>query len=603
MIRVHDAYGRELFISREEWRKNVLPGTIQPNWNNPDELYDVILGALNDGFRSDVIDAAQQLYKIDHEPVRGACIWGIVLMEEGRLDEAEKVFRDFLAKHGEDGIVLTNLAKVYSRRNDHAEAERILWHALEIDPNQDNGMGWYWSIQKERGGEAAGDEALRRAAAIPKSWRAQLWLARSALDKRDVDQALALYHESLARVDKPVPTDFLVQMSGDLGNAGHLPEILQLVEPQFIVQTHGIQVGNNLIKAHLDLGQVDAARRILDQLYALKRMDWNENLNFWDTEIARTRLATAPVEQNAPMTIGMLGFHGPIWLKPSSPAAELFPAKILGDVTVCFLGSTAEVITNSKRTEHQMSDTRGRLSRSVPLYLAEQVELGSNARVQTLVPWVTQYPGGFVLSGVPWDDEAAASYTRQGEVKSDYVVITHLKPNAEPWTVELRLVRAIDGKCLGTLSASFHSEKPEEGIPTLARQLLTLLGEQAEVEMAPPPAIYQVPTGPQFGHYLLRLEQLLAVRCGGMDGPREFLSGEREIINGNLQLCVEFPQNIGTRILLAKTLLAMKRARPKVVPEFQEKIKLLQKEHPLAEPANSVLQRLFNEAFAEDRMN
>jgi tetratricopeptide (TPR) repeat protein len=599
MIRVYDAYGRELFISKEEWRKNVLPGTIKPNWNKPDDLYAVVLAALNDGFRSDVIPAAEQLFKIDHDPVRGACVWGIVLMEEGRLDEAEKVFRNFIAKHGENGIILTNLAKVYSKRNQNAESERILWRALEVDPNQDNGLGWYWSIHKEREGEPAGEEALRRVAANPKSWRAQLWLARTALQSRDPEKALALYHESLSRAGNPVPADLLAQMSGDLGNAGHLPEILTLAKPHFVADVHGLQVGNNLIKAHLDLGQLDAARSVLDQLYALKRLDWKEALSFWDAEIAKARLNIIPADEKAPFNVAMLTIEGPVWLKPSSPAAELFPAKPHDAPRIGFLGCTAELATNSKRTQHQMSDAPGRMSRALPLFLAEQVEFGSEAQVRTLVPWIAEEVGGFVLSGGAWEDGAAADYARQGEIKSDYVVITHLNTTAEPWSVELRLVRTIDSKCLGTLSTSFPFTQPGEEIPTLARQLLALLGELAEVKSVPPPPLYQVPSVPQFSNYLLRLEQLLAVRCGGMDGVRGgFLSGEREILDGNLQLCAEFPENVGTRILLAQTLLGMKRVRPDILPEFKDKLALLQREKPLSEPAHGVVQRLFNEVFA-----
>src|SRR6185503_5239366 len=96
------------------------------------------------------------------------------------------------------------------------------------------------------------------------------------------------------------------QISGDLGNAGHLPEILQLVEPCFDAPVHGVQVGNNLIKAHLDLGQLDAARRILNQLYALNRPDWKENLSYWDTQIAKTRLSTAAEDQQAQYKMAML---------------------------------------------------------------------------------------------------------------------------------------------------------------------------------------------------------------------------------------------------------------------------------------------------------
>lgn len=599
MVRVYDAYGREMFIPKQEWRTKVLPEAIKTNWNNADQLYGVIFSALNDGLFADVLDAAEQLQRIDPNPGRGTCVHSIVLMKNNRLEDAERVLRSYLEKHGEDGSVLTNLAKVYSARNEHQKVDEILWHGLEVDPNQDNGMGWYFAIQRERNGEPAAWEALRRVAAIPGSWRAQLWLARQAFKNGKAEEAMALYQDVLGCVTKPVPADLLMQMSGDLGNAGRLPEILQLVEPHFDVQAHGLQVGNNLIKAHLDLRQLDEARRILDLLYAQKRMDWQQHLRFWDTEIAKARVAGTKVDQTAPMKMAMLTGEGPVWLKPSSPAAELFPAKAQDAMVIAFLGSSAEMATNSKRVEHQMANIQGRLSRSIPLFLAEQVEFNSSARTQTLVPWITEPAGGFVLSGGAWKDEDAASSSRQGELKSDYVVSCHLKTQAEPWILELRLVRSIDGKCLGIFSANLSSAEPQQAMPDIARQLLTLLEQQAEVEIQAPPQFYQVPDGAKFSWYLLRLEQLLAVRCGGMDGVQPgFLSGEREIIDGNIQQCLACPDNVCTRILLAQTLQSMKRVRPVVLPEFKEKIDLLQKEKPLPEPAHGVIQRIINEVFA-----
>src|SRR5205085_1370683 len=106
------------------------------------------------------------------------------------------------------------------------------------------------------------------------------------------------------------------------------------------------------------------------------------------------------------------------------------------------LGCSIEMASNSKRVERQMADVQGRLSRALPLFLAEQVEFNTLARVQTLVPWIMSEGGGFILSGFAWKDEEAASYSRESEIKSDYVVTTHLKTQAEPWTVELRLIRA-----------------------------------------------------------------------------------------------------------------------------------------------------------------
>lgn len=299
-IQVFDAEGREHFISREEWRQKVLPATLEAHWDQPDPLYVDIVAALDDGFRAEVVEASRQLHAIDPKPARGASIRAIVLMEERQLDEAEKVLRDFLGRHGEEGAVLTNLAKVAALRDDPAGAEKLLERALEVDPNQGNAVAWYEAICRERGGETAGLAALRRIAASPGSWRAQLGLARAALAAGDLAAALALYRESLATATTagtggtargPAPVELLLQMSGDLGQREtreHLQAIVELVEPQFAAAAHDLEVGNNLLRARLELGQPAAARRILDQLHAENRPDWKGDLALWDAKLEAT---------------------------------------------------------------------------------------------------------------------------------------------------------------------------------------------------------------------------------------------------------------------------------------------------------------------------
>lgn len=598
MMKVWDDYGRVGEISREEWRTQVLLLNFRATWNKPDDLANLIHCALNDGFIPDCLEPARQLHRIDPQPLRAINLLAFVLLNVEKLEEAEHLLNGALKKHGRDGLLLNNLAKVHFAQNKHAEVEKTLWEALTLDPNVENTFGWYVAIHQERGGDTAASECLNRVAALPGSWRAQVWIARGALKPNRLPEALDLYRECLTRVGKPAPADLLQQISGDLGNAGHLPEILQIVAPHFDATAHGLVVGNNLIKAYCDLGQLDAARKVLDQLYRQNRGDWKEHLSFWDTEIAKARVSLHEVPKELP-AVAMLTIAGPVWLKPESPAAELFPAKVGDAPTVAVIGSAAEIITNSKRPQHQMADTPGRMSRALPLFLAEQLEFGSNARVQTLVPWLTGDAPAFVFSAVEWEDSDAAAYARQTEVKSDYIIIVFLKPNTEPWSVELRLVRTIDAKCLGTLSGSFPVAQPEAGLPALAKQLFALLREHADVQTVLPPPQYQLPDAPWFGSYLLRLEQLLAVRCSRMDGvPSGAISGEREIVDGNLQLCLEYPQNVAVRILFAQTLLAMKRARPTVVAEYPEKVARLQREKPLSEPAHSVVQRMLNEVLA-----
>lgn len=599
MIRVYDGFGRELFIQKTKWRDEVLIPNIQKVWDKPDELYNMIVTALGDGFRSHVVDATKHLFEIDPIKSRAACIWGIVLMEEERLDEAEKVFRGYIEEHGEEGVILNNLAKVYSKRGNTRRAEDLLWHALEVDPNQDNGFGWYVETFRERGGEDAALDAMRRVALLPRSWRAQLWLARQALASRDLEKAMALYAEATARAGDPVPTDLLMQMSGDLGNHAHLPELIRLTESRFKVEVHGLTVGNNLIKAHLDLGQLDHAKRIVDQLYALKRPDWQQTLSYWDTEIAKARLTTMPEPTPKSLKLAMLSIDGPVWLKKDSPASELFPARATEGTVVCFIGSSAEHATNSQRIERQLPDAAGRLSRALPLFLSEQVEFGTRARARTLIPWVVEPAGAFAVSGVAWSDEDAANYARQDEPKADYVVITHLKAQMEPWSVELRLVRTIDGKRLAELSSAFMPASPQDAFPNLAYRLFTMLADHAEIRLRPPALVYEVPAAEQYAYYLLRLEQLLVVRCSAMDAAKsEFISGEHEIIDGNIQLCLACPGNATVRVLLAQTMLTMKKVRRDILPNFRDKIQRLQKDHPLPEPANGVVQRMFDDALA-----
>jgi len=597
MIRVFDGYGRELFITRQTWL-NSLKDTLKKAWDQPDQLYGLILQSVQDGFFNEMIQPAEQLRKIDPLGERSAVMLGIVYMKTGQLDRAEKILMDEIQLHGESGIVLTNLAKVYSERGDQTLVESTLWHALELDPNQDNGMGWYELTHRERGGEQAGLEALRRVAQLPKSWRARIWLARDALKNQDLPAALTLYHEALEMAGDPVPSDFLMQMSSDLGKNGHLPELLELTTPHFDVLRHGLQVGNNLIKAHLDLGQVDEARKILDQLYAQKRPDWSETLAYWDVELAKTSQNLGPVKTSAPVQVVMLAIQNPIWLRDSSPAAELFPAKVGDAPVICFLGSSAEMPTTDKTIRLQSPDTAGRLSRSLPLFLAEQTHFRCTSMAQTMIPWVTSPTGGFLFSGKIWKDDGAATSARQCQPPGDYIVIVHLRTVDPTWQMSFRLVRTIDNACLGSGEASFDPTQPEKAAFTLTDQLFEQLSAHAEVTSQKASPFYQVPTGVSFADYLLRLEQSLAVSCSSMEGVAPgFLSREREIIEGNIRLCLDHPQNPTTRILLAQTLRNLQKVRPNIVLEYREKVELLQREKPLTEPAAGVVHRIFEAVF------
>jgi len=189
MIQIFDKFGRELYVTKQQWKDNILIGNLEKAKDNPDELYNNLVGALKDGFSKEIVQYAEILYRTDPTIFRAANLLGIVYMDHNRLDDAERVFIDYLKNNDENGYILTNLAKVYAKRENHKKAEETLWHALEVDPNQENGLIWYAALQKEHDGESAFYGAYQRVADLPESWMAQLWLARFALEKKDIDTA------------------------------------------------------------------------------------------------------------------------------------------------------------------------------------------------------------------------------------------------------------------------------------------------------------------------------------------------------------------------------------------------------------------------------
>jgi len=287
LIQVFDKSGTPLYLTKEEWRTKVLPGMLSARWDSPNELYQVIVGTLQDGLPADVAEAAEHLYRIDPNRSRAVCVWASVLLGMNQIDKAERILSSHIEQYGEDGYVVTNLAKVYAAHNKNDQVAAILWHALELDPNQTMAVGWFAAQANERGGKSAMVEAWERVAALPGSWHAQLWLARTALESGNISRALAYYREILARVGETVPAELLQQMSGDLGIHGRFTELVELTEPYFISEVHGFQVGNNLIKANIELSRLQRARQILNQLRTQPRPDWRAHLDHWATEIER----------------------------------------------------------------------------------------------------------------------------------------------------------------------------------------------------------------------------------------------------------------------------------------------------------------------------
>lgn len=601
LIKVYDAYGREVYLTKQQWRDNVLLGNLERAREDPERLYSMLVGALRDGFAADIVPFAEHLQRTDPIPARGSVILGIVYLKIGRLDDSQRVLEDHIVRHGEDGYVLTNLAKVYAGRGDDVRAESVLWHALELDPNQDNGLGWYISIQRERGGDDAALEACRRVAALPNSWLARLWLAKAALKADDQAGAEKLYIEALSSAGRPVPPDLLMHMSGDLGIHGCLAESIRLTEPHFDPAYHGLPVGNNLLKAHLDLGQIGEARKILDLLYAQKRPDWSQALSFWDTEIGKAEAASLSQAQAhlspAELSVTVIALEGPIWTRDNSSFAALMPIKPAGTPRIAVFGGIA-LIKESEHPMIQLSDAPGRLTRGIPLFLAEHVHLATTAVGLALLPWAQGK--GFAVFGQDMEDSEVRSFVGNDENTPDFITRVVVDATEHTWRLNLRLLRRTDGQRLAETSVDAVFEDLGPVLDRLAEALMEILAEHVGIRAVAPPNWYQRPTGQDAADYLIRLEQQLAVVCAhfpSLGGGSLF--GERNILDGALQLCLRWPANPAVRMVLSQTLRHMLAVRPDILPEYRDKIELLMREHPLSGDIAPLIEKTVKEVFTK----
>jgi tetratricopeptide (TPR) repeat protein len=531
-IKAYDKYGREVLIAAEQWRQEVLPGRLQQVWDDPQALYQTILVAVQDGFQKDVLDASRHLIALDPNTEGIVCLHGIVLLRNERNEEAEKLYWDYLAAHPKSAYVRTNLAKAVAERGDAAGAEALLWQALEIDPNQDNGLLWWGAIHKERGGDPGFLDAMQRVAAVPGSWRAELWLARNALEQKDLESALGYYKIVLERA--PDNPDALMMISGDLGNNGYIDQIVHVLGPIYMPQRHGPFAGFNLLQAYLATKDLAGARRLLHELFELNRPDLQAHLVRFAQECDKLKDELEPIRQDAsPPSTEWAILATPVWYPDLDDPVWLLPKKREAEriLFVTFANTTRLSIQEATR---QKTDDIGRLTRSIPLYLAEAFLFETGFVVASALPLVNgHYP---VVSGADWTKDHVLQLARSGERHMDYVVTGSISEEAGEYTVAFHVWNVAAETETATFSQTGGKSKIGRIIAALQSDLLQFFHKPRAVQSTPISATYRAPGADLLGEYLLAIDQSLTLLLAVRAGSGNELWGERSLLGVPLDL-------------------------------------------------------------------
>jgi hypothetical protein len=574
LIRVYDQFGRKVEIGRESWRKDVLLPNLAANRDNPDELHDLIVGALNDDFAADVLESARYLHENDPEPQRGALLLGAVLLQLKDFAAARDVLESAIARHGENAYLLANLARSYGATGDDERAQLLIWRALGLDPNEETSLNWLIGVANAKGGQEAVLAAYARAATLPGSWRAQLWLARYALERGEVPQATRLYEEALARA-QPAPGDLLMQMSGDLGNNNQTELLVRLTQPRFDLAAHGLSVGNNLMRAYIDLGLLSEARKLLEQLYSQQRPDWREHLIAWEQKLddAQKRYG----EVTAPLDIMLMKLEQPVWARGVLGFENVLPAKTATAPRVHFICGSGEAHEDiGSKIITQPTNDLGRLARALPMFMAEEVYLRTNARAAFLLPWMKQ--GGFILSAKPW----TRAFLPPDHSPPDLLVFLHVDARETPWLLKVTIENMQRDATPVAFESAFSLQTAGHDVLTLLYDLiprltilLALKREESSSALGTPPA--ELLPG-----YITGIEQALAVGLAARQPATEsFLHQERAIFDHLFDVALQGADQLRPRMLLVNALENETRRRPDIVREYLEKLSLLQQRNAL----------------------
>ncbi|MBV8980822.1 MAG: hypothetical protein JO086_07965, partial [Acidimicrobiia bacterium] len=533
-LTAYDAYGRAVSLSRDEYRTRVLPATLRKNWDNPPGLYGAIVQGLRDDFAADLVDASEHLLQIDPDPERATTARGIVLMKTGDLDGAEEALRRYHGQHDPSGVILTNLAKVAAERGDHDRARELLAEALQVDPNLENGLLWWAALAREAGGEQAYLEALESIAEVDGSWRPQLWLARQRLDEGDLEGALALYSGVLTLAADQ--SDALLMISGDLGNAGHVDAVFELVFPRYVPERHALSVGFNLLNACVQARRRTEGEALLHRIGLLNAPHARDQIATFARSLDELKAAelgpavaaepdAAPTIVDVPRPLWHTYLGRPDWLLPSVTRRTS-----VGILTLADAGGQERVGGGP-----EPATTVGGLARSTPLALAEALLYTSDIEATAVIPVVRGL--GPVVPAEGWAPEDVIDLGRSEGAELNYVVTGSVAQSDASTSVRLELWDIERGEAVDSRAKETTAEDAGAALLDLGLQVMSRLVDENKASAITEQTHYAVPTEGFLDGYLTSSDELFALTLAG-EGltDAERLYGERDILNQILNL-------------------------------------------------------------------
>jgi hypothetical protein len=230
----------------------------------------------------------------------------------------------------------------------------------------------------------------------------------------------------------------------------------------------------------------------------------------------------------------------------------------------------------------QPTNELGRIARALPMFLAEEVFLRTNARTSFLLPWMKQ--GGFILSALPW----TRGFLPPDSSPPEVVVFTHIDATKSPWTLKVSIERPEKGVI--DFEQAFELRTSAHDALTLLHDLVSRVTLLLALKREETPAALATPPAELLPGYLTAIEQALAVGLAArMQTSESFLYQERAIFDHLFDVALHGGDLLRPRMLLVNALESEARRRPDIAREYLQKLALLQQRHATQEGQGAAL--------------
>lgn len=514
-VEATDSFGRRVRLTRDEYRKRVLPDLVKAHGNDPAQLTAVIMQGLQQGFAKDLVQAANRLAAIDPEPERALSVLSVVQRDAGDLEAAEFSLRDLQKKRPDSLGARVGLAMLAERRGDIARCEELLWEALQLDPNHGDAVHAWLQVRHGQVGDEGQAAELDKLAALPDSWRADLWRARLELQQGRPDAAAALYRPHLDA--ERSRSDALLMAATDLANAKQHALLDELVAGRFVPGKDHPNVGLALLNHFAATKQHVAGAELLHRMHLHYGHVVADHLQPFTAEFDRQRLAELPkIEPPEQPRVGMYRLEWPAFCSALRDPQWLLPSKAADHKQVLFVALSIE-----GQPDASTGEDFGRLTRSVPMFLAEHVWLATPNRGSVALPMTE--PGGWAVMGRPWPEEQIVSQLGDAERESSILVTGVLRVDGERRRIDLWAYDAAANERVGHAAAEGGAAELGAMLLQLMRELWPAIGGPADHELPVGDAAFWQRYADGLGQHAA----LVVTRSGAM--PRERLFGERYI--------------------------------------------------------------------------